>query len=209
MADERRQNTGDDPEFQLPESEIDLQHHTELPSTRFSSGLDRLVAGTGKILSWLWLAVIAIILISVISRYAFGQGSIMLEELSWHLFGVAWTMGLGYALVNDDHVRVDVLHERFGLRTQAWIELLGLLLLLFPFLFISVYYALPYAYESYLQNETSQAPSGLPYRFLLKSFLPLALIFIGLGALSRVLKCTALLFGWPQPVKVSQPQSTA
>ncbi|MGD8710844.1 MAG: TRAP transporter small permease subunit [Ectothiorhodospiraceae bacterium] len=188
----------------LPEGEIDIHHHTELPTTRFSGALDGFVARTGKTLSWLWLATVSVILISVISRYVFEQGSILLEELSWHIYGIAWTMGLGYTLVTDDHVRVDVLHERFSLRAQAWIEILGLLVLLLPFLAIAIYYSIPYAHEAFVQGETSQAPSGLPYRFFLKSFIPLSMIFIALAAISRLFKCTALLFGWPRPIKVNQ-----
>jgi len=202
MAEERQDSgPADDLDIRLPEGTIDLHHHTELPDTRFSSALDAFVGGTGKLVSWLWLAVIAVIMTSVISRYMFAQGSIFLEELTWHIYGVAWTMGLGYTLVTDDHVRVDVLHERFSLRAQAWIELLGIVLLLLPFLYIGILYSIPYAYEAYIQNETSQAPSGLPYRFILKSVIPISLAFIGLAALSRLLKCTALLFGWPHPIK--------
>lgn len=202
MGEEREeQSPPESPHIGFPEGELALQHHTELPDTRFSSALDAFVGGAGKLFSWLWLAVIGVILVSVISRYVFAQGSIFLEELSWHIYGAAWTMGLGYTLVRDDHVRVDVLHERLSLRAQAWVEALGIILLLLPFLYIAVLYSIPYAYESYLQNETSQAPSGLPYRFLLKSFIPLSLVFVGIAAISRLLKCTALLFGWPQPRK--------
>jgi len=201
---EERNDAGqtDDIDIRWPEGKIELHHHTELPNTRFSSALDAFVGGTGKLFSWLWLAVIAVILTSVISRYMFAQGSILLEELTWHIYGIAWTIGLGYTLVTDDHVRVDVLHERVSLRAQAWIEILGILLLLLPFLYIGILYSIPYAYEAYLQNETSQAPSGLPYRFVLKSFIPISLAFIGIAALSRLLKCTALLYGWPRPIKV-------
>jgi TRAP-type mannitol/chloroaromatic compound transport system permease small subunit len=178
----------DNLDVRLSEGVIDIHHHTELPTTRLSSALDAVVGRTGKLFSWLWVAVIGVILVSVVSRYMFGQGSILLEEISWHLYGAAWTMGLAYTLVTDDHVRVDVLHERFSLRTQAWIEVLG--------------YSVPYAWESYLQQETSQAPSGLPYRFILKSFIALSLALIVVAAVARLLKCTALLFGWPRPVKI-------
>ena len=34
---------------------------------------------------------------------------------------------------------------------------------------------IPYAYKAYLYNERSQAPSGLPYRFIFKSVLPIGL----------------------------------
>jgi len=77
--------------------------------------------------------------------------------------------------------------------------LLGLLLLLMPFLIIALDSMIPYFWSSYLQGEESQAPAGLPARWALKVFLPLAFGLLLLAALSRLLKCTSLLFNWPQP----------
>ena len=65
-------------------------------------------------------------------RYLFSEGRIEFEEIQWHLYGIAWLIGLSYTLVHDDHVRVDVLHERLNLKAQVWIEFLGILLLLLP-----------------------------------------------------------------------------
>lgn len=187
-------------EVRLPEQAIEIHHHYEFPTTRVAKLLDGVIARIGKLFSWLWLVVMLVILVSVISRYVFGQGSIVLEELSWYLYAVTWTVGLSYTLVVDDHVRVDVLHERFSLRGQAWVELLGLALLLLPFLAIGIYYGWPYFYNSFLEGETSQAPSGLPYRWLIKFFIPLSLALLAVAAVARISKCTALLFGWPRPL---------
>ena len=182
----------------------DFQHHTELPTTRFSRALDAFLRRVGEAASWLWLAVVGVILVSVISRYVFSEGSVTMEEIQWHISSAAWLIGLSYAFVHDSHVRVDVLHERLTLRRQAWIELLGLLLLALPFLVIGVYMSWPYFHESFLQGEVSQAPAGLPYRWAMKFFLPLAFTLLVIAALSRLLRCTALLFGWPRPVSSSR-----
>lgn len=179
--------------------EGDYIHHTELPSTRFSAAVDGLLRRVGFGFSFLWLAVVAVIVAAVVGRYAFGAGSVMAEEIEWHLAGAAWLIGLSYTLVSDDHVRVDVIHERLSLKKQVWIELLGLLFLLLPFVGIGLYVAWPYFMSSYLQGEVSQAPAGLPYRWALKFFLPLSFGLLIVAAVSRLSKCTAFLFGWPQP----------
>lgn len=187
--------TGDPAEF---------MHHTELPDTAISRSVDRILDVIGSVTSWLWIACMAVILVSVIARYVFGQGSIMLEEIQWHIYGMAWLIGLSYTMISDSHVRVDVLHERFSLRTQTWIELLGLLLLLLPFLVIFLLDAVPYFVASYEVNERALAPDGLPARWALKFFLPLAIVLLILAAVSRLLKCTALLFGKPSPIRVTK-----
>lgn len=60
-----------------------------LPTNALAWRLDRLVVAVGRLASWLWIGVLVVVLINVFSRYVLSQGSIALEELSWHLFGTA------------------------------------------------------------------------------------------------------------------------
>lgn len=175
-----------------------IVHHTSLPETAASRIIDRMLNGIGSAASWLWVVVMIIILVSVISRYVFGQGSIMLEEMQWHLYGAAWLIGLSYTMVHDDHVRVDVLHERFSLKVQVWIEFLGILLLLLPFLVIVLLDSTSYFVSSYEIGERALAPDGLPARWALKFFIPFSMLLLIIAAISRLTRCTALLFGKPQ-----------
>ena len=102
----------------LSDIEHELIHHTSLPHTTISRFLDGGLSAIGVAFSFLWIATVGVILYSVISRYVFSQGSVMLEEVQWHLAGAAWLVGLSYTLVHDDHVRVDVL-PRTVLPTHA------------------------------------------------------------------------------------------
>lgn len=179
-----------------------IHHHTEFPTTRLSEVLDGVISAIGKSASWMWVVVTGVIIYAVVGRYAFGAGSVTLEEVQWHLAGAGWLLGLGYTLVTDDHVRVDVFHERMSLKGQAWIELFGLVILLLPFLVLSVYEMIPYAVSSWEQGETSQAPAGLPYRWILKGILAVSFVLLIIAALSRLLKVTALLFGFPKPIRI-------
>ncbi len=170
-----------------------LPSRGDLPHTKISARLDKFVTKIGEYSSLLWIVTIGFILYSVVSRYAFGQGSVMLEEIQWHLAGAAWLIGLSYTLVDNEHVRVDVLHERLSIKTQAWIEVFGLALLLLPFLFISLNEMIPYVYSSYEQGEVSISPNGLPYRWLIKAFLPFAIVLLIIAAFSRLLRLKAFL----------------
>lgn len=172
-----------------------------LPVNAVSWHLDRLVVAVGRLASWLWIAVLIVILINVFSRYALSQGSIALEELSWHLFGTATMLTLGYAVVLDDHVRVDVLKEKFSPKAQAIIELLGIVLLALPIIALMINALVPYAWTAWTYTEHSQAPSGLPYRFVFKSMLPLGLVFVMIALLSRATRCTTYLFRFPRAIE--------
>lgn len=186
----------------MPDPDEILHHHTELPTTRVSQWMDGIISAIGKGASWLWLVITGVIIYAVVGRYAFDVGSVTLEEVQWHLAGAGWMLGLAYTLVVDGHVRVDVIHERLSLRSQGWIEFLGLILLLLPFLGLAIYEMFPYAYSSWRQGETSQAPAGLPYRWVLKGVVAIAFTLLALAALSRLFKVTALLFGFPRPIRI-------
>ena len=169
-----------------------------LPYNRISRPLDRLLVAIGEASAWLWLAVLLVVLANVFNRFALSRGSIALEEMSWHLFGAALMLALAYAVVRDDHVRVDVLSERFSLHGRAWIELVAIVLLALPVIALMIDALIPYAYKAYLYNERSQAPSGLPHRFIFKSVLPIGLVLVALALLSRALRCSTLLFNFPR-----------
>ena len=175
-----------------PASEVALPHN------RLSYWLDRALVAIGEASAWIWLLVLAVVLTNVFSRFVMSRGSIALEELSWHLFGAALMLALAYAVVRDDHVRVDVLREKFTLRSQAIIELLAILILALPIVVLMVDALVPFAYQAFIYDERSQAPSGLPHRFIFKSVLPIGLTLVALALLSRASRCSTLLFNFPR-----------
>ncbi|SDM28159.1 TRAP-type mannitol/chloroaromatic compound transport system, small permease component [Franzmannia pantelleriensis] len=170
----------------------------DLPTNRISHLLDSTILQLGKAASWLWLATLAVVITNVVNRFILDRGSIALEELSWHFFGAAMVLTLAYAVVTDDHVRVDVIREKMTLRTQAWIELLAIVILLLPILYIVLVELYQYGYRSFERGERSQAPSGLPYRFIIKTVIPIGLSLVAIAIVSRALRCSTLLFGYPR-----------
>ena len=166
----------------------------DLPETRLSRVIDPLLSRIGQWISWLWPALTAIIVINVVLRYAFGEGRIEFEEVQWHLYACGFLLGLSYAYQADTHIRVDVLHERMSTRTQAWIELYGIVLFLLPFIAVIIVFSVPFVSSSFGLGEVSQSPGGLPYRWLIKAALPGGFILLLLGVLSRLSRVWSFLF---------------
>lgn len=165
-----------------------------LPHTPWSRRIDQTVAQIGRVLSLIWLLLLAVIVLNVSMRYAFNQGRIELEELQWHLYSVGFLLGLGYAYQADAHIRVDVLHERMAHRTKAWIELYGIVLLLIPFIALVLIYSIPFVTTSFAAAEVSGSPGGLPMRWLIKSALPLGFALLLLTVTARLLRVWHFLF---------------
>ncbi|GAA0587252.1 TRAP transporter small permease subunit [Caenispirillum bisanense] len=188
------------PVDRTPDQGDDLPADYSLPRTAISNVLDRGVRWIGRTSAWLWVVLVAVIVLQVVLRYAFNMGSIQLEELQWHIYAVGFILGLSYCFVENRHVRVDVVAERLRPKTRAWIELIGLLGMLLPFLIVILVQSIPFIETSYLQNERSGAPGGLPYRWILKSFIFWGFLLLIIAATARVLRCTAMLFGVPRPI---------
>jgi TRAP-type mannitol/chloroaromatic compound transport system permease small subunit len=179
--------------------ELEERHHFRLPRTAPSDRLEAIVLRINYVAAYLWALLVLVIVFAVTLRYVFGRGSIMLEEIQWHIYGVGFILALSYALVVDRHVRIDVLAERLPLRARAWIELVGLVLLLIPFCLAVIVEAIPFVLRSWQLNEVSAAPGGLPYRWIAKSFILWGFTLLLLAAIARLLRVTALLFGRPTP----------
>ena len=166
----------------------------DLPHTPFSRWIDGLISGIGKYLGIVWLLLMAIIVINVIARYLLSEGRIEFEELQWHLYSIGFMLALGYGLVTDSHIRVDVLHERLPHRVRLWIDFYGLLVAVIPFSILILWYGWDFVGYSFRTGEISASPGGLPYRWLIKSVLLIGFMLLLLAALSRLSRLFVGLF---------------
>ncbi len=167
---------------------------THFPHTRASRLIDGWLEQLGKWLSGIWVVLLIVIVCNVLLRYVFNEGRIELEELQWHLYSIGFLLGLGVAYQADSHIRVDVLHERMKPATQAWVELYGILLFLLPFIALVLIYSVPFVMSSYAFSEVSPSPGGLPFRWLIKAFLPVGFLILLLAVISRLIRVWHFLF---------------
>ncbi len=165
-----------------------VQYH--IPIVAFLNGIVRRVAETT---AWLNVVLIIVILFQVVMRYGFNRGMVPLEELMWHLYAVAFMFGMAYAITNDSHIRVDLVHMALPRRAQHVFEILGILLLLAPFLWIVFDHSLGWTLEAYRVNESSANPTGLPYRWVIKAVLPITMVLMAIAALARLIQEVTLL----------------
>ncbi len=161
-----------------------------IPVVAVMNGFVRRIAETT---AWLNVVLIAVIVLQVVMRYGFNKGLVPLEELMWHLYAVAFMFGMAYAVTNDSHIRVDVVHMALPKRLQHVFEILGILLLLMPVLWILFDHSLGWVWEAYRVNESSQNPTGLPYRWLIKAVVPATMVLIFIAALARLIQEISLL----------------
>jgi TRAP-type mannitol/chloroaromatic compound transport system permease small subunit len=147
---------------------------------RFADGLNRLI---GRSVAWLTLATVLICAAVALGRYLFGFGRIWLQELYVVAFAVSFMLIAPYAYANDDHIRIEILHQRFSPRARAIVEILGCVLFLIPWLVLIAWSSVPFVRLSWLVREPSAQPGGLAGLYLVKTVIPL---FAGLMLLQTL-----------------------
>ena len=124
--------------------------------------LDKAIKNIGHVVMWANVLLIAAIVTQVTLRYAVQPELPKLDEIQWHFYGLVTMIGISYALTTDSHVRVDILHMQLTRRAQRIIEILGIVILLSPFIYLMIDQGMDYFYESFRVNERSDSPTGLP-----------------------------------------------
>lgn len=168
--------------------------NTSGPELPLADAIDRLLLRLGHAVAWLFLLLMLVILAQVTLRRGFSAGQIALEELQWHLYAIGVLIGAVYAQASNSHVRVDVLHAHFSRAWQYRIEILGMLVLLLPFLGVILFHGIELVQESWRIGERSLAPAGLPWRWLIKSMIPLTAVLLIVAALNRIYRDVASLW---------------
>jgi TRAP-type mannitol/chloroaromatic compound transport system permease small subunit len=150
--------------------------------------INRLNERVGVLTSWLTALLVIVVSYDVCVRYLFGESSVGLQELEWHIFALIFLLGAAYTLNVDEHVRVDVFYTRFSIKNKAWINFLGSIFLLIPFCIIVIISSQDFISISFRMGETSPDAGGLPARYILKSFIPISFFFLLLEGISFALK---------------------
>ncbi|NOZ11157.1 MAG: TRAP transporter small permease subunit [Gammaproteobacteria bacterium] len=169
----------------------------DLPSKfqRLAHGLDRLSEISGHAVAWMVVLMTLVVGYDVAMRYLFNVGSVALQELEWHLFALIFLLGAAYTFKQEGHVRVEVLYQRFSPRAQAWADLFGTVFFLLPFCVLIIISSWPFVFNAFQYSEGSPDPGGLPYRFLLKSAIPIGFSLLVLQGLASIIQRILFLLG--------------
>lgn len=175
-----------------------------------SEGLGQFTMRIGRMASILFIPMMVFIFYDVVQRKyveldsGFADSALFrtltstkLQETQWHLHAILFLLCFGFAYLKDAHVRIELVRDLLLPRTRVWIELIGCTIFLMPYCFLVYAYGFDFARKSFEINEVSAALTGLPYRWIIKSFLPIGFTVLGMAALSVWLKCFVYLFGPP------------
>ena len=181
---------------------------------RFGQNLMQLSAWPGRISSWLILPIILSVLVGVVGGLMrlgelFGWGFSIpllgsrltmasLTELEWHLLGVIVMFGAAFTMVEERHVRVDLIYATLSDRKKVILDVLGDVFLLLPFCAIIFWLSLGFVDMAFRSGEKSDY-GGLTDRYLVKAVIPIGLALLFACGLGRIIRNIGfLLSGRPQ-----------
>lgn len=164
------------------------------PLLKLSGLIDGLTERIGRVTYWLILVAVLISAGNAVVRYAFNMSSNAWLEIQWYLFSAVFLFCAGYALLHNQHVRIDVISGRMSRRAQTWIDILGTLLFLFPMAIAIMWLSWPVFVDAYQHNEVSTNAGGLtiwPARLMI----PVGFFLLILQGVSELIKRIAFLRG--------------
>lgn len=149
----------------------------------------------GMALAWLSLAVVVVCFTVVVQRYVFHTTQLWMQDLYVWLSGAMFTGVAGFALLQDAHVRVDIFYRPWSVRRKAIADLIGVVAFLLPFVTVVAIYGLPFVARSWRLYEGSANIGGMPGLFVLKSFILLFCLLVGLQGIAWALRSILVLMG--------------
>ena len=163
----------------------------------FVRAIDALNEWLGRGVAWLTLGCVLTCFTVVVLRYAFDTGYPWLQELYVWQHATVFMVGAGYTMLHRGHVNVDVVYGRLSDRGRAWVDVLGTLLFLFPWLAVLALTSAPFVLSSWAISETSSTSDGMPAVYLLKSVLWIFCALLFLQGLALLVRRALFLAGHP------------
>ncbi len=149
----------------------------------------------GRTFSWLALGIVVVCFTVVVQRYVFSVSHLWMQDLYIWLNGAMFTAVAGYALLRNDHVRVDIFYRPARVRTRALADLVGVLLFLLPFTWVVYQYSMPFVVRAWSYYEASANVGGMPGLFILKSFIIAFAALIALQGVAMIIRSILVLSG--------------
>ena len=164
---------------------------------RAAAAIDAAVEAVAALVQWSLLANALLIAGNAVSRKLFSATAPVIYDLQWHFLAAVVLLMAAYTLKRNEHVRVDVLAERLGERGMAWLDLIGILLVLLPLCVAMVWVTTPPLLHSIAARETRasrESLSDLPV-WIINGFIPVGFLLLALEGIAEAIRCVACLRG--------------
>jgi TRAP-type mannitol/chloroaromatic compound transport system permease small subunit len=161
---------------------------------RLSRLIDVINTSIGRWLSWLIVVAALVSTANAIVRKVFDMSSNSFLELQWVLFSIVFLLCSPWTLLSNEHIRIDIINHSLPLKVRGWIDMIGHVFFLMPFMILLLWTSIPFFLTSFHQNEQSFSAGGLP-QWPAKSIIMVACVAMIAQGISEIIKRAAVMQG--------------
>ncbi len=148
--------------------------------------IDAISEFTGMTARWLAVAMMAVMIFEVITRYGFNRPNIWVHQTTTMLWGFYIALGACYVLRHNAHVNLDLIYRRLTFRKQAITDSITYSLF-FVYVIVILGYSIPWAWRSITILEVSREVWPAPV-WLVKGIIPISVFLLLLQGISKYIR---------------------
>jgi TRAP-type mannitol/chloroaromatic compound transport system permease small subunit len=181
-----------------------------------SRAIDAVNLRIGKTVIWLVLIAALVSAVNAVVRKTFASSSNAWLEVQWYMFAAIVLLCTSYTLLRNEHVRIDVISNRFSRRGLAKIDIFGFVVFLLPMTCFILWLSWPLFANSVVPAGAGHSSSGFAavldglfrpegwersdqagglIRWPAKLLIPLGFLLLSLQGFSELVKRFAFLKG--------------
>jgi TRAP-type mannitol/chloroaromatic compound transport system permease small subunit len=153
--------------------------------------VDRLNRRIGEVVSYVFLASVAIMAYEVAARYLFGAPTIWAHESTITLTALGFLFGGAYTLQRREHIQITALYRLFPRRLRWLADVVAHLVMLF-YVGVLIYAGWIVAGKAWASMETSASAWNQPTPVVIKTALVLGSLLLALQGLVHLLQLLGL-----------------
>lgn len=161
---------------------------------KMSRAIDAFTKWVGKRLAWLILVAVVVATVNAIIRKTFDVSSNSWLELQWLLFSIVFLFCAPWTLLDNEHIRIDIISNMMKKKTRDWIDVVGHGFFLIPLCIVMIITGGPFFMRSVEVNEQSSNAGGLP-QWPAKSLIIIGFILLMVQGVSELIKRVAVMRG--------------
>lgn len=171
---------------------------------RIADVIDAVNYAIGTVLAWVALALVLVQFAIVLMRYVFGVSHIFVQESVVYMHAVLFMVAVGYTLLQNGHVRVDIFYGAASPKRKALIDFIGVWLFIAPMVLVTWQLAWPYVAFAWRIRESSPEGSGIPAVFLLKTTILVFVVLLALQGIALAIRSLLVMAGVERKATVEQ-----
>lgn len=152
---------------------------------KIRNGIDALNEMVGKVSKYILLIILLSLMYEVIARYVFNSPTIWAQDVCKQALCALGAFGGSYALLYNQHVRVDVFYGSWSERTRAIVDICTCVLYML-FLVLLVYQTIISCMDSWFFHER-MASVFAPPLYYIKTLIPVGAVLLLLQAISKLI----------------------